>query len=219
MLEAQAIQPQTPQPPGDDLAAKQLRALERMRELTLERVEAFGERVQLAREDGKDQTLIELGAAAGHTERSLRQTVLLELHVSQDRAVRIKDRAERRKAIETRKAEIGLRMVDAIDRPEHGRERVERLYVEMDAWLTSHEDDPGLLERPVNDSLERIAADLGLDLNWILERPNSWSEAVAGIKPPHRSAPPPSPPSRPPPAPRHPTDVAAPSRPPPVSSR
>src|SRR5258708_10173358 len=130
-----------------------------MGELTLERVEAFGERVQLAREDGKDELLIEIGAAAEHTERSLRQTVLLELHVSQDRAVRIKDRAERRKAVEARKAEIASKMVDAIDRPEHGRERVERLYVEMDAWLAAHEDDPGLLERPVNASLERIAAD------------------------------------------------------------
>src|SRR5260370_1068169 len=160
MLEGQAIQPQTAQPP-DDLAAKQLRALERMRELILERAEAFGERVQLAREDGKDELLIDLSAAAEHTERSLRQTILLEIHVSQDRAVRVKDRAERRKAVEARKAEIGLKMVDAIDRPEHApRERVERLYVEMDAWLTAHEDDPGLLERPVNDTIEAIATAL-----------------------------------------------------------
>jgi hypothetical protein len=188
MLEAQPIAADAP--PVPDLAAEPLRVLQRMREMALERLEALSERAQLAREDGRDQALVELSAAADKSERSLRQIILLDVHLAQGKDVRIKERAERKKRVEARKAEIADKLVDALDRPEYGRERVERLYVEMDAWLAAHDDDPGLLDRPVWQTIEAITADLGVDIDWIIVRPNAWSEAVLTVKPPHRTGPP-----------------------------
>ena len=183
MIEAQPILPDTAP------AAEHLKVLQRLREISMERMEAFAERVQLAREDGKDELLVKLSSEANEVERSVRQTILLAIHVEKDRDVRIKDRAERRKLVDTRKAEIADKLAGVLDRPERGRERVERLYVEMDAWLAAY-DEALLLARPIPELIDAIAADLGLEIDWILERPKPWADPVLVIKPPKLTGPP-----------------------------
>jgi len=185
MIEAQPI---TADAPSDE-AAEHLKVLKRMREMGMERLEALSERVQLAREDGKDELLIELSDAADKAERSVRQTVLLEIHVKNDRDVRVKERGEHRQRVATRKAEIADKLAGVIDRPERGRERVERLYVEMDAWLAAH-DEHLILTRPIPELIDAIAADLGLEVDWVLARAHTWSEPVLTIRPAQRTGPP-----------------------------
>jgi hypothetical protein len=187
MIEAQPIT--ADDPPVTDRAAEHLKVLTRLREIGMERLEALAERVQLAREDGKDEVLIQLNDAADKAERSVRQTLLLDIHITKDRDVRVKQRGEHRQRLDARKAEIAEKLVDVIDRPERGRERVERLYVEMDAWLASH-DESLILTRPIPELIDALAADLGLTIDWVLTRAHSWSDPVLTIKPAQRTGPP-----------------------------
>jgi hypothetical protein len=59
----------------------------------------------------------------------------------------------------------------------------------MDAWLASH-DEHLILNRPIPELIDALAADLGLTIDWVMARAQPWSEPALTIKPADRTGPP-----------------------------
>jgi len=156
----------------DDLTAEHLAALKVLREAELAQVVAWRNRAEEAAEDKDYKTLAEVGPHLDVAGRALRRTVLLEQRLIRGQGERAKaQKAEataRRAAVQARKDTLTYAMVDAIDRPGCGPERIDSLYAELDRWIDSRADDDGFLGAAVNDLIDEAGAALGLQLEWEL---------------------------------------------------
>ena len=156
----------------DTLTLEHLAALKVLREAELAQVVAWRNRAEEAAEDKDYKTLAEVGPQLNVAGRALRRTVLLEQRLLSGRAIREKERkaeaTARNAAVQARKDSLTYAMVDAIDRPGCGPERLDSLYAELDRWIDSRADDEGFLDIAVNDLIEQAGAALGLKLDWEL---------------------------------------------------